>query len=41
MHDVGRAVSMERFSERAQRAERHAETLRGVLFDAAADPTLS
>jgi two-component system, chemotaxis family, protein-glutamate methylesterase/glutaminase len=39
MHDVGRAVSMERFNERAQRAERHAETLRGVLFDAAADPT--
>jgi two-component system chemotaxis response regulator CheB len=40
MHDVGRAVSMERFSERAQHAERHAEVLRGVLFDAAADPTL-
>jgi two-component system chemotaxis response regulator CheB len=40
MHEVGRAVSMDRFSERAQRAERHAETLRGVLFDAAADPTL-
>jgi two-component system, chemotaxis family, protein-glutamate methylesterase/glutaminase len=40
MHDVGRAVSMERFSDRAQRAERHAEILRDVLFDAAADPAL-
>jgi two-component system chemotaxis response regulator CheB len=40
MHGVGRAVSMERFSERAEKAERHAEILRGVLFDAAAAPTL-
>jgi len=38
MQEAGRAVSMERFTERAQRAERHAELLRGVLFDAAADP---
>jgi len=40
MHDVGRVVSMERFSERAQQAEKNAEILRGVLFNAAADPTL-
>lgn len=37
--DAGRAMSMERFSQRAQSAERHAEILRDVLFDAAADPT--
>lgn len=38
MCDAGSARSSDRFSDRALAAERHAETLRDVLFDAAADP---
>ena len=38
MCDAGSTLSGDRFSDRARTAERHAEILRNVLFDAAADP---
>jgi two-component system, chemotaxis family, protein-glutamate methylesterase/glutaminase len=38
MSDTGNTLSMGRFGNRAEDAERHAEVLRNVLFDAAAEP---